>query len=258
MRFSWKRYAAGGSGGSALLAAPQCGTLGLMYQPPQVRVVPLLLTTVRIMARNLVPFLVIGLLSALPIALGKGRETRPEAWLLLALALVLYALGQAVVGYATVRTLRGEPAGMAASIARGVARLLPATIACGAAILIIMLGVVVFVIPGIIAAIVLIVTVPACVIEGLGPVASLRRSAELTAGFRWQIFGAAFAASLVAIGVEAIISGTLQEPSTAHEIVSAVWNGLSTGYAAVFAGTVYHELRVAKDDPDLAGADAAG
>src|SRR5262249_61462261 len=47
----------------------------------------------------------------------------------------------------------------------------------------------VFMVPATILFVIWMVAVPACVVEGTGPVASIVRSSGLTSGFRLQIFG---------------------------------------------------------------------
>jgi hypothetical protein len=225
------------------------------YRLPQFRLGPALTRSLATMARNFVPFFVTGTLGNAPIVLydwtGK-RETDP--WLgfvaLILAALVLYALSQAFIGHMTFETLRGRPGRPAASMARTLERAVPIVIAGFVIIVAFTLGTVVFVVPGLIAVVMLFVTFPACVVERLGAVRSLSRSAELTAGHRWHIFLAVLIVGAANFAVDAIADATLHPPSTARSIVSLFWGGAWSAYVAVLAGTVYHDLRVVKDDAE--------
>ena len=76
------------------------------------------------------------------------------------------------------------------------------------------------IVPAFIAATMIFVATPVCVVERLGPFKSLRRSAALTKGCRWRVFGMMIAMWLIGvIGagiVEAVAHGvgpiSLQSP----------------------------------------------
>jgi len=76
----------------------------------------------------------------------------------------------------------------------------------------VLLGLVPLIIPGLILSCALAVSLEACVAEGLDPVDSLKRSAELTKGNRMQIFG--FSLALI------FISGFL---SAAAELIAGLF-----------------------------------
>jgi hypothetical protein len=60
-----------------------------------------------------------------------------------------------------------------------------------------MVGMVLLIVPGFMAIMMLFVVIPACVVEGLGPGASIKRSRELTKGQRWRILGIYLAPAVV-------------------------------------------------------------
>jgi uncharacterized membrane protein len=69
-------------------------------------------------------------------------------------------------------------------------------------------GIILLIVPGIMLAIRWSVALPACVVENLGPLAAMRRSAELTKGHRWKIFGV-FILILVIVLIAAMIIGLI-------------------------------------------------
>jgi hypothetical protein len=91
------------------------------------------------------------------------------------------------------------------------------------------------------------------VVEKLGVFSSLSRSAELTKGYRWQVFGLTIivyvAMIVLGIIVQVITIGLL---SIAGPIVMAVILPilfiLPQAFGNVLATTIYYNLRVAKEN----------
>jgi uncharacterized membrane protein len=118
-------------------------------------------------------------------------------------------------------------------------------------------GLILFIIPGIILALRWSVALPACVVENLGPIAAMRRSADLTKGHRWQIFGMFVLIIVVAIIAFGVIGalvgmGLLAAPETLGRlvllgIVTVIITAIVTAYFNVVAAMIYHDLRVAKE-----------
>jgi len=163
----------------------------------------------------------------------------------------LYMIGEAVVLLGAFQRLRGEPLRVGEALERAFARLFPLiglSILWGLGI---MIGMVLLIVPGLILLCIWAVVVPACIVERLGVTASMSRSAELTAGYRWQIFGL-----LVLLGVinwigSLIIQLTLGlAGSTLASIGSFIWLSGWTGYWNCVLIMTYHDLRVAKEGID--------
>lgn len=98
-------------------------------------------------------------------------------------------VGQVATVHGAARVLAGSNYTMGEALGVGIRRfpsLLGLGILTGLAILI---GLMLLIVPGLIAAFMLALGTPACVIEGLGPIESMKRSAFLTKGNRWRIFG---------------------------------------------------------------------
>jgi hypothetical protein len=97
------------------------------------------------------------------------------------------------------------------------------------------------------------VGVPVCLAENLGSARSLRRSHELTAGFRWKIFGMILLLVLMAVAASALailamypFAGTV-----VTSILTVAWSGVLVAFSSVVVAVSYHALRVAKEGVDI-------
>ena len=124
---------------------------------------------------------------------------------------------------------------------------------------VVMLGLLVFVIPGLILLSGLALATVTLVLErGLGPIAAMSRSWELTAGFRWKVLVTVFVAWLfllvpsLAVGVIAAVGRVIGGWSP---LISTVLSGLLRVFAYPFLYVVitvlYYDLRVRKEGFDL-------
>jgi hypothetical protein len=127
---------------------------------------------------------------------------------------------------ATMRVLDGGSPRLMEAIDIGMRRFFPLLGAWIIASIIIGFGFVLLVAPGIIVAVMLFLVTPVCVVERLGPIASLERSIQLTKGARWKILGI-FLVFMILAGVSvlaAFIFKTVLGPvagAVASTIVSA-------------------------------------
>jgi hypothetical protein len=128
------------------------------------------------------------------------------------------------------------------------------------------IGFALLIIPGVIMALRWAVTLPACMVEGKGPLASMRRSAELTKGHRWKLFGigvliyvVAITTALVRVVVVGLLAGSgilgglgLAVPGgiIITAIISLILSAIVIAYFNVVAATIYHDLRGAKEGVD--------
>jgi hypothetical protein len=105
-------------------------------------------------------------------------------------------------------------------------------------------------VPSSILAVMWAVVVPACIVEDLGPVASMGRSAQLTKGFRWKIFGIGllFLLMFVAAVIMQIILGTFSQALAG--IYGIIWFLVWIAYGNCTIIMTYHDLRVAKEGVD--------
>lgn len=131
----------------------------------------------------------------------------------------------------------------------GVKRFLPllgATLLTGLAIYI---GFILIIVPGVIAACVLAVSIPACALEGLGPIESLRRSAFLTKGQRWRIL-LAYVVLFLPMFLIGLLNGFLlvkNGTATFGTLLNALIGLFWTAIAAIFSTLMYIELRRLKE-----------
>ncbi len=125
--------------------------------------------------------------------------------------------------------------------------------------LIIGIGFLLLVIPGLIFLAVFAVGAPALVVEGLGPISALKRSAELTKGFRWQVFGFILVLYVIFIIISGStrVIGAIMSPMfiLSHTGIILNWAVAVLGSIFLLAGPVvlYFQLRIQKENLDLQG-----
>ena len=234
-------------------------------QNPEFRVSRVLGRSFSIVGRNVVSFGLVALLLMVPTLLidlfeQAGVEDHGEqaafdvtneflalGMLGVVVYLLCWLLITAALVYGTFQELRGQHASVVASLSRGLARMFPVI---GVAIVqwvVIMVGWLFFVAPGIVVAMVLWVAIPVAVVEQAGVIASLKRSAFLTKGYRWKLLGISIlilvGQSILTTAVEAIIGAELISTWVASWVIGAaaavIW--------AVVGSVAYHDLRAAKE-----------
>jgi hypothetical protein len=176
--------------------------------------------------------------------------------------LLLGLWAQTTISHVAVEDLRGHKVRIGASTRRGFARLLPVI-----ALLIVMslgiaLGFALLIIPGLILAFMWYIAVPICVVEGLGPIGSLTRSASLTKGHRWAVFGlwaltiVANLVILMVVGLIVTVASLVLGISTPGAIrivsmsIQLLGQAISSGFSAVLLGAAYFALRQAREGID--------
>ena len=163
--------------------------------------------------RGLPCLLVLNVLPSLPALLilvltGDSAQSASSAYLIslpISIILMIFAQGATILG--SFRLLQGETFGLAVA-ARAAWWTLPVLTGAGLlAGVIVMLGFAALFVPGVMAICVLCVTLPACIIERTGLVESLERSAELTDGYRWPLFGLFLLTALPVMVLSALTGG---------------------------------------------------
>jgi hypothetical protein len=179
------------------------------------------------------------------------------------LMIVLGTVAQAIVLYGAFQVMRGRPIDLAESARIGLRRFFPIVGLAICVSVVVGFGLVFFVVPGLIVYLMWLVATPVCVVEQLGPFASMGRSRELTKGHRWKLFGLSLLIVLPALIVSAIVGAlvlaTLQGgivavtgamASTLGKVVNMVWSAVWTAFFAIVIVVTYHDLRVAKEGVD--------
>jgi len=230
---------------------------------PEFRVGSVISRSLSLLSSGFFKFMVLAGLLALPqtlIALFGQGDHQGSNFLV---SMVTSSITQGVIVYAAFQQMRGTPVGIGEALTKVLPRLLPMIgtgllcgIAGGA-------GMILLIVPGLIAMLAFFVAQPVCVVERLSPVASMKRSAMLTKGYRWSLFGIlvvyGLALMLVAwigiIVIGKVTGGTvnLATLTTAKALIPFNFV-LSTFFGAVMAlvtAVIYHDLRVLKDGLDL-------
>jgi hypothetical protein len=222
--------------------------------------------TSAVVSRNFPTLLVVMAAASLPKYLltegaGYAAEDRPRALLwasftvLLWIALsILSQLSQAIVLYGAFQDMLGEEVDLGYSVRVGLRRLLPVVGVATSVTLLGFLGLIVFVVSGLITFTACFVAIPACVVEERGVLASMRKSVDLTAGHRWKIFGLMALMYVVDASLDNAID---QVPTSVAGGVPAlaghlIWSGIWSTFFAILAVVTYHDLRVAREGVETA------
>jgi hypothetical protein len=169
-------------------------------------------------------------------------------------------IGQAILGlivtgavtYGTVQEMRGYHVPLGDSISVGLKRSLPVLWVGLLAGLCIMGGLILLIIPGLMLMCALWVVVPVAVVERPGGVDALKRSAELTGGFRWSILGIFLLVGILNAVVGNIAQRVLIEVSLSVLLIGSLIIGFVFNiYGAVCAAVGYSILRNEKDGVEL-------
>ncbi len=126
--------------------------------------------------------------------------------------------------------------------------------------LIIFAGTLLLIIPGIILALVLYVAIPVSVMEGGGIGKALKRSSDLTDGYKGQLFLVSLAIIVPVIIVSFVVVFTMVsgfDPLFAGILEFVINQFLLTGFLAACAAVAYHDLRILKDGVDTESIAAA-
>ena len=113
-------------------------------------------------------------------------------------------------------------------------------------------GLILFIIPGIIIGVRLSVSIPALVVERRRGTDALGRSWELVKGYSWPVFGAFIVVALL----NAIVSGVLTAIGGDNWFVAAIFGAIAscitTPFFGLVLGLIYFDLRVRKEGLDVA------
>ena len=175
----------------------------------------------------------------------------PQNTLALLLAALAAAVGQALlVGtllYAVFRHHLGLGAvsiGMLFSY--GIQIAVPGILVSLAVALLTGVGLLLFVVPGLIFMLVFYVAVPAAVIERLSVSAALRRSIQLTEGSRWVLLAFQIIVWIVSLLLGWFIE-LLFRPLGLSMVAAVVIASVISAFTSIAVGVIYHDLRRMKD-----------
>jgi len=210
---------------------------------------------------NLVPFCLVALILMAPLLVydllvgaPTGGSFSSGQLLAYVIQSVLSQLLVATISFATFQYLRGQPVGIGECLSRGLSLILPVI---GVAILtglLVGIGTILLIIPGIIVAVMLWVAIPVAVVERPGVTDSLKRSADLTKGYRWTIFGIVLAIGIILAIIGGILSAILVAAIgfTGFSIGLWILNAVFGAFSATAAAVGYYFLRATKEGVDIA------
>lgn len=226
----------------------------------------------KIFFRNIVPFMLITLIITSPSYIGKITAINdflqdPDSifivWIVPAFNVLGWILGvlvTAAITYGTYQDLAGRKTSIMSALRHGLPRVFPALLVTLLVGLLAGLGAIVFLIPGIILWTIFLVVIPATVVEKLGVSASMTRSADLTRGYRWKVFGAYLVMIIVSLVAGIVLStiflslATMLFPDNAGLILGVsemASQTFSSCLLAVVVSVIYSELRIAKEGADI-------
>ena len=172
----------------------------------------------------------------------------------LGVGLVCGALMQGALTYGVVTSLRGSSDENLWSIGKRSLSVLPRVALLSVVVVILVfLGAVLLIVPGIIVGMILYVAVPASVMEGGGIGKSLARSAELTKGNRGKLFLIALILSVpmqVAAFVLVLTLGPNVGPLFTTILSTVILQILLGGVLATCTAVAYHDLRILNEGVD--------
>jgi len=175
-----------------------------------------------------------------------------------AIYVVLRSIVQGCLVQATAADSEGRHAGLGECLTVAFSRLLPLIGASILFTLAILLGCLLFIVPGIMVAVAWAVVIPVTVEEQVSVGAAFRRAADLTRGARWKVFGL-FLLMAVILWLLAMAAGLFQifvvglprsgEMPLSFIVFNAVTTTISVTFWATMVTGLYVELRDWKDGP---------
>ena len=167
----------------------------------------------------------------------------------LLLWVLLFTLSQATMTHGVFQDIRDRHLDLGASVARSLRRFLPVIGTSIYAFFIVIIGMFLVIVPGFIAFIMLFVVIPVCVVEGLGPGASIKRSRELTKGQRWRILAIYLVPAIVIAICNALVQrlGLRVFGVPGYAAGSFLIASIGGSYQAIANIVTYHDLRAVKE-----------
>jgi hypothetical protein len=233
-----------------------------MDLPDGFRIGNVLGRAVGVLSRHVVLFVLVAAAAQLPslviafLVPGIGVGSRAAGFMTIAVVswftiVVILPITQTIVYHGAFQDMCSRPIRFGDSLTLAFRRFFPVLGALICMGVLIMVGFLLLVVPGIIALTVVAVAVPVCVVERVGPFASIRRSARLTKGNRWKILGIfllLFVASIAIAGLNIVFRYGLG--AEVAVLVNFVLQSALGAYSSLIAVVMYHDLRVAKEGLD--------
>ena len=221
--------------------------------------------TFGVLGANLLPFLLLGALSAAPRALMLGGERLYVAdptlagllsWPIMILAALIGCVFQAAIMRKAYQSFVGKESSLGDMLGTGLQAMFPLFLLSICVGFMGFLATLLFLIPGLILITRWSVAGPALVVQKLSPFEAMGRSADLTKGRRWAIFGLllAYIIALAAIEIALVaVSGaslgafaTTMNNNLYALLVLPLLNAFTVPIAAAGTTSIYYELRATR------------
>jgi hypothetical protein len=173
-------------------------------------------------------------------------------------AVAVFAVVAGALTRAAVAAAAGEDLGIRRSYRFGTSRVWPLLLVLATSWLLTTFGALLLIIPGLIVGVLLVVSVPALVVEGGRARQALSRSVELVGGQWWHAFGTVLLAWVLLGLVVALVDtavGTLGHGWLAETIAQALSITLVAPFAALVGVLLYLDLRARRESRDAAAPD---
>jgi len=159
-----------------------------------------------------------------------------------------WGLATAAMSYGTYESLRGRPASLAQCLKKGLPLIIPAIVIVILWGLAVIAGFLLLVVPGVILATIWYVIIPVAVVERPGIVAAFSRSAELTRGNRWRVFGIMLVVGAITWVIN-LLAGFMSLFGNASAVSLASWIAAAATLVigSVVVAVVYYYLRIARE-----------
>jgi len=234
---------------------------GAAFAPGDFRVGHVISRSVSVLARHFLTFFIVSLIAFSPLLLlragSAAAETDPVQALItlglgFVLLMVLSMFSSAIILQGAFQDMRNRPVNLLESLKVAFRRFLPLIVLALLESVLLILGLLLLIVPGLILYTMWLVAVAACVVEQTGPWRSLRRSQELTKGHRWKVFGL-FLVLLVLSLINPLLQLVLNATAgaTAAAIGNGIWTAIGSAFSSVVMAVTYYDLRVAKEGIDI-------
>jgi|GEM_PF-1113425 Predicted integral membrane protein len=171
------------------------------------------------------------------------------AFLVSPINFVITTVMQGAMAFAVYQVLTGHETSIGDAIKRGLSRLVTLIIAAILTGVGIGIGMIILIVPGIFLLLCWFVTIPVAAIEGLGAIDSIKRSMELTKGYRWNILAIIIIVGIITgiiAGIAAAIFMGILGMLIGSIIVSLVIC-IPTAYVNIVNSVIYFDIREAKE-----------
>ena len=227
----------------------------------------ILLWSLRLLGKSFIPILLILLFFSIPelvfaefsrplkLTLGNaGMTLRVAGWVTEGLEILIqtlfFGLGQGAVCFAVARAMDGQRASFPGAVFGAMALFGPLAAVSVLYVTGLVAGLIVLIIPGLVLAMTWFVVIPVCSYERLGIGASFGRSAELTRGHRWSLFGLFFIVQLTIFLAGFLLDRFLPPMGPLDDILSWLIVVVIYAFDAVVIVVTYRELIALKGEGD--------